>query len=285
MLIVDAPCYLVAEIGINHNGDLDIAKHLIYTAHKAGFDCVKFQKRTIDVVYTPEELAKPREHPFGKTNGDLKRHLEFSYDEYSEIASYCAKLGIHWTASPWDEASVDFLTQFSLPYIKIASASATDKDLLTHAARTKIPLWVSTGGCDFDTIGKIVDVIHHAGGKLGMLYYCNSTYPCPVEDLNLRGINTLHHRYSYIPIGYSGHESGVYASVMAAVLGAVSIERHVTLDRTMFGSDQAASLEPKGMHEFVRNVRVWERARGEGAIFATSRELEIMKKLRRKNNL
>jgi len=278
-------CLTIAEIGINHNGDIDTAKQLIRTAKDAGFDFVKFQKRTIDVVYTKEELDKPREHPFGTTNGDLKRHLEFSYGEYKELDHYCSKVGIKWTASPWDEGSVDFLMQFDLPVLKIASASITDKDLLVHMARTKIPLWVSTGGCDILTIQRAIDVIESKDGIVDILFYCNSTYPCPTEELNLLGIQTLNRVFPEYRIGYSGHEAGVETTIMAAVLGTYAIERHITLNRAMFGSDQAASLEPVGMRRLIQGIRAWELARGDGTIEVNSKQAAVMQKLRRKMTL
>lgn len=285
MLNENDPCYLIAEIGINHNGDIDIAKNLIYQAKEAGFDCVKFQKRTIDVVYTEEELAKPREHPFGKTNGDLKRHLEFTHSEYKIIDEYCSKLGIAWTASPWDEDSVDFLMDFDIPFIKVASASATDKMLLSHIASTGLPMWVSTGGMSAEQIDKTVRHIRASHGDLKMLFHCNSTYPCPVDKINLRGILALNTLFPDVPIGYSGHETGAYPSVMAAVMGACAVERHITLNRAMFGSDQAASLEVDGMRRLVKGIRAWEQARGDGHIAVTPEELDIMKKLRRKDTI
>jgi len=278
-------CYVVAEIGINHNGQMAIAKQLINMAKGAGCDAVKFQKRTIDVVYTPEDLARPRENPFGPTNGDLKRGLEFGKPEYDEIDRYCREVGIEWYASPWDEASVEFLMQYDIPYIKIASASATDKDLLRACVDTEKPLLVSTGMCDLPLIERIIDSIRGAGGTIGCLYHCVSTYPGKVEELNLLGVRTLAERFPDIPAGYSGHEVGVAPSVMAAVLGAASIERHITLDRSMWGSDQSASLEAPGLTRLVRDIRVWEVARGDGEICVNEGEKAIEAKLRRKHTI
>jgi len=278
-------CYLVAEIGINHNGSIHTAKQLIKTAKEAGFDCVKFQKRTLDVVYTSEALAAPRESPFGTTNGDLKRALEFSYDQYVELDQYCLELGIDWTASPWDEQSAEFISSFDVPHIKVASACITDKALLTSTAKLGVPLWLSTGMSDLDTIIKAVRAVEESGGEVGMLYHCNSTYPCEVRNLGLLGIHTLNAVFPHIKIGYSGHETGVTTSVMAAVLGVFAIERHVTLNRAMYGSDQAASLEPPGMRRLVRDVRTWELARGDGKIGIYEEEVPIKNKLRRVDTL
>jgi len=278
-------CYIVSEIGINHNGQIEIAKQLINMAKGAGCDAVKFQKRTVDVVYTPEELSRPRENPFGTTNGDLKRGLEFGKDEYDEIDRYCKEVGIEWFASPWDEGSVDFLMQYDIPYIKIASACITDKELLRHCIETKKPLLISTGMADFSLIKSVVEKVRDMGGSVGCLYHCVSTYPSRSDELNLMGIQTLKEQFPDIPIGYSGHEVGVATTVMASVLGAVSVERHITLDRAMWGSDQAASLELPGLSRLVRDLRVWEIARGDGVINMHEREKPIESKLRRKHTI
>lgn len=278
-------CYIVAEVGINHNGQLDIARQLIAMAKGAGCDAVKFQKRTVDAVYTPEELAASRESPFGTTNGDLKRGLEFTRDEYDEIDRYCRQIGIEWFASPWDEASVDFLMRYDPPYIKIASACVTDRDLVQDCIDTGKPLLVSTGMCDLPLIRQITESFTLWGGEVACLYHCVSTYPAKVEELNLYGIQTLRREFPDIPIGYSGHEVGVATSLMAVVLGAVSLERHITLDRAMWGSDQAASLEAPGLTRLVRDIRVWEKARSDGEIKVYERERSIEAKLRRKYTL
>ena len=278
-------CYIVAEAGINHNGQIGIAKHLINTAKAAGCDAVKFQKRTIEVVYSAEELARPRESPFGTTNGDLKRGLEFGKDAYDEIDRYCKEIGIKWFASPWDKGSVDFLMQYDIPYIKIASACATDRDLLRHCVSTGKPLLVSTGMCDLPLIRKIVDTVMNWGGEIACLYHCVSTYPAHVDELNLLGIQTLQREFPDISIGYSGHEVGVTTTLVAVVLGAVSVERHITLDRAMWGSDQAASLEAPGLTRLVRDIRVWEKARGDGILRLYERELPIEAKLRRSHTI
>jgi len=278
-------CYIIAEIGINHNGQIEVAKQLINMARGAGCDAVKFQKRTVEVVYSPEELARPRESPFGTTNGDLKRGLEFGKDEYDEIDRYCKEVGIEWFASPWDEGSVDFLMRYDVPYIKIASPCATDRDLLRYCVSTGKPLLISTGMCDLPLIRQIVDTVIGWGGKIACLNHCISTYPARVDELNLSGIQTLQREFPDIPIGYSGHEVGVATTLMAVVLGATSVERHITLDRAMWGSDQAASLEAPGLTRLVRDVRVWEKARGDGMMRISERERPIEEKLRRKHTI
>ena len=223
------PAYVIAEIGINHNGDIDLAKRLITVAVAAGCDAVKFQKRTVDVVYTPEELAKPRENPFGLTNGDLKRGLEFTYEEYQEINRYCAEVKMPWFASCWDEESVDFIAQFNPPCYKIASASLTDDNLLRHTRAQGKPLLLSTGMSTLEQIDHALEVL----GKedLILLHAC-STYPAYYEELNLNVIQTLRARYG-IPVGYSGHETGLPSSLVSVALGACIVERHITLDRSM----------------------------------------------------
>jgi len=273
----DQPCYIVAEIGINHNGDLDLAKKLISVALAAGCDAVKFQKRTIDVVYTPEELAKPRENPFGETNGDLKRALEFGLEEYREIDAFCKSIKMTWFASPWDEGSVDFLEQFHVPVYKIASASLTDDHLLRHIRKTGKPVIISTGMSTIEEIDHAVEVL---GKQDLVLLHTTSTYPASYDELNLRAIPALAARYG-VPVGYSGHETGIPTSVCAAALGACCVERHITMDRAMWGSDQAASLEPNGISRLVRDIRLWEQAKGDGVKRVFEREIPIIKKLRR----
>ena len=271
------PRFIIAEIGINHNGDVDTAKKLIDVAAKAGCDAVKFQKRTIDVVYTKEELEKPRENPFGDTNGDLKRGLEFGEKEYGEIDNYCKEKGIIWFASPWDEASVDFLEKFDVPCYKIASASITDDNLLKHIKSKGKPIIMSTG---MSTIGQIDHAVDVVGKENLIMLHCTSTYPSKIEELNLSAIPELKDKFG-VPIGYSGHEVGVQTSVMAALLGACVIERHITLDRAMWGSDQAASLEPKGLQTMVRDIRLIPDALGNGKKVVYDSEKPIIKKLRR----
>lgn len=271
------PCYIVAEIGINHNGNIDLAKRLISIAVGAGCDAVKFQKRTVDIVYSADELARPRESPFGTTNGDLKRALELDYEDFVEIDQYCRAVKIPWFASCWDEPSVDLIDRFDVPCFKIASASLTDDNLLRHTRATGKPLLLATGMSTLEEIDHAVEVL----GKenLAILHAC-STYPAYYEELNLRAICTLEDRYE-VPVGYSGHESGLPSSVAAAALGACIIERHITTDRAMWGSDQAASLEPNGITKLVSYIRLTERSMGDGVKRVLEREQPILKKLRR----
>ena len=272
------PVYIVAEIGINHNGSIDIAKALIDKAVECGCDAVKFQKRTVDVVYSQEELAKPRDNPFGPTNGDLKRGLEFGYDQYAEIDNYCNNKGIDWFASCWDEGSVDFIEQFNPVCYKISSASLTDDNLLRHHRKYDRPIIMSTGMSNMEIIEYAKDVLDM---KDLIFLHCTSTYPAKVEDLNLRGILTLKEKFPDIPIGYSGHEVGLYTTYAAAALGACVIERHFTFDRSMWGSDQAASLEYSGMRRLVKDIRALEVALGDGDIRIYESEEPVIKKLRR----
>jgi N-acetylneuraminate synthase len=271
------PCYVVAEIGINHNGDIDTAKRLINVAVGAGCDAVKFQKRTIEVVYTPDELAKPRESPFGTSNGDLKRGLEFGLPEYQEIDRYCREVNIEWFASCWDEASVDFIAQFNVPCFKVASASLTDDNLLRRTRATGKPIILSTGMSTIQEVDRAVEVL----GKrdLVLLHAC-SAYPAYYEELNLRVIETLRNRYR-VPVGYSGHETGLPSSVAAVAFGCAVIERHITLDRSGWGSDHSASLEPNGITRLVGYVRLVEKSMGDGVKRVLEREQPVIKKLRR----
>lgn len=271
------PCYVVAEIGINHNGDLAIAKRLIDVAYGAGCSAVKFQKRTVEVVYTEVELARPRESPFGDTNGELKRALEFGRDQYREIDAYCRSVGMVWFASPWDEASVDFLEEFSVPCHKIASASLTDDSLLRHVRATGKPVILSTG---MSTMAQIDHAVQVLGREDLIILHATSTYPANYDELNLRVIPALAQRFG-VPIGYSGHETGIPSSVAAVALGACMVERHLTLDRAMWGSDQAASLEPNGITRLMRDVRLIESSMGDGQKRLLEREVPIMQKLRR----
>jgi N-acetylneuraminate synthase len=271
------PCFVIAEIGINHNGDVDIARQLIMASKQAGADAVKFQKRTVEVVYKAEELARPRENPFGATNGDLKRGLEFGEQAYAAIDSYCRELGIMWSASCWDEGSVDFIEKFTPPFYKIASASLTDDNLLRHHRDTGRPIILSTGMSSLEEIDHAVEVL---GRDNLIILHCTSTYPSKPEELNLRAIDTLKSRYQ-LSIGYSGHEVGLQTSVAAATLGACVVERHITLDRSMWGSDQAASIEPGGFSRMVRDIRAVESAMGDGVKVVYDSEIPIREKLRR----
>ncbi len=271
------PCFVVTEIGINHNGDLKIAKQLIDAAVEAGCDAIKFQKRTIEVVYSPEELARPRENPFGLTNGDLKHGLEFGQAEYEEIDRCCNEKGILWSASCWDEGSVDFIEQFNPPCYKIASACLTDDNLLRHHRQYQRPIILSTGMSTLEQIDHAVEVL---GREDLIILHTTSTYPTAIQDLNLRVMKVLAERYD-VPVGYSGHEVGLPPSLAAVVLGACLIERHITLDRAMWGSDQAASVEPQGIRRLVRDIRAIELAMGDGVKRVLSAEIAVMKKLRR----
>ena len=273
----DEPCYVVADIGINHNGDVDIAKQLIGWAYRAGCDAVKFQKRTIEDVYTPEELAKPRESPFGITNGDLKRGLELSLGEYQEIDKYCKDIGMPWYASCWDLKSVDFMEQFNPPCHKVASPMLTYTALLEAMRDTGRPVVLSTG---MSTEAQIKDAVVTIGDTSNLIIlHCTSTYPCTVGELNLRVIPTL---YKWCcPVGYSGHEVGIVTSVVAVALGAKMVERHITLDRSMWGTDQSASVEPLGMERLVKYIHSTEKALGDGVKVVYPSEVPIMNKLRR----
>ncbi len=275
-----AATIVVAEIGINHNGSLEIAQRLMDAAKAAGADAVKFQKRTVEVVYTEEELSRPRESPFGKTNGDLKRGLEFGKKEYDAIDQYAKTIGLPWFASCWDEASVDFMSGYSLPAWKIAAASLTDHELLAHTrnAAHDAQIIASTGMSSLDEIDCAVKVL---GKDNLVLLHCRSTYPAAINELNLSAIKTLADRYN-VPVGYSGHEVGIYTSLAAVAMGAVMVERHLTLDRSMWGSDQAASVEPKGFSLLVEAIRTFEEARGDGIVRCYPSEVPIKAKLRRK---
>lgn len=271
------PCFVVAEIGINHNGDIELAKQLIDVAVDAGCDAVKFQKRTIEVVYSADELTRPRESPFGTTNGDLKRRLEFSADQYAAIDQYCRSREIVWFASPWDEASVDFLEHFAVPCYKVASASLTDDNLLRYIRSKAKPIILSTGMSTLAQVDHAVDVL---GREQLIILHAISTYPAQYEELNLRTIPMLAQRFG-VPVGYSGHETGIASSVAAVALGACVVERHLTLDRAMWGTDQAASLEPNGMTRLMRDIRLVEAAFGDGNKRLLDAEVPIMEKLRR----
>lgn len=271
------PTFIIAEIGINHNGDINLAKGLIDIAVGNGCDAVKFQKRTIDVVYTSEELAKPRENPFGSTNGDLKKGLEFGENEYRQIDEYCKEVGIMWFASPWDEKSVDFLEKFNIPCYKVASACLTDDNLLKNIHSKGRPVILSTGMSSQEQIKHAVSVL---GEKDLILLQCTATYPSKLEDLNLEVIKWFRDNFS-CPIGFSGHETGIVESVMAVVLGASVVERHITLDRSMWGSDQAASLEPGGLQRMIRDIRNVPIVLGNYDKKVLESELPILQKLRR----
>lgn len=271
------PCFIIAEIGINHNGSVALAKKMIDIAVTTGCDAVKFQKRTVDVVYTKEELAKERNSVFGTTNGDLKRGLEFSYEQYKEIDKYCKERNILWFASCWDEQSVDFIEQFNPPCYKIASASLTDDNLLKYTKSKGRPILLSTGMSTMEEIKHAVNIL---GEDNLVIYHCTSTYPSNAEETNLRAIASFKEIFN-CPIGYSGHERGVTPSVLAVAMGANSVERHITVDRTNWGSDQAASLEMAGLSHMVRDIRQVPALLGDGKKIVYPRELPIIDKLRR----
>lgn len=269
--------YIVAEIGINHNGDLELTKKLIDAAVLAGCDAVKFQKRTPELCVPPEQRDLLRETPWGLISYMEYRHrVEFGQKEYEVIDRYCREKQIVWFASCWDEPSVDFIEQFEPPFYKIASATLTDSNLLEHIAGKKRTVILSTGMSTMDEIRKAVSTLN--SDRL-ILLHCTSTYPCKPEELNLRMIQTLRDKFD-CPVGYSGHEVGLQTTYAAVVLGACFVERHITLDRAMWGSDQAASVEPWGFMRMVRDIRVIERAMGDGVKRVYESEVPIMQRLR-----
>ena len=275
----DHPVYVIGEIGLNHNGDVEIAKKLIDVAADAGAQAVKFQKRTPEIS-TPENMKSVmRETPWGTmTYLDYRYRVEFNREQYIEIGDYANERGLDWFASPWDVPSLEFLEDLNVVAHKVASASVTDMELLHAMAETGKPVILSTGMSTIDQIDAAVDVFDPE--KL-ILLHATSTYPLSPEEANLRMITTLAGRYSGIPIGYSGHERGLQISLAAVALGAVAVERHITLDRTMWGSDQAASLEPAGLEHLVRDIRIIEQAMGDGIKRVFPGELPSLEKLRR----
>jgi N-acetylneuraminate synthase len=270
--------HFVAEIGINHNGDIAIAKKLIDLAKRAGCDSVKFQKRTLDIVYTQAVLDTPRESPWGKTTREQKEGLEFSKEDYLEIDSYCKEVGINWFASAWDIPSQVFLREFNLPFNKIASALATHLEFLEEVASEKKLTFLSTGMMTMDQVASAVDIFKNAECPF-ILMHTTSVYPSTEDLLNMRAINTLRETFQ-VPVGYSGHESTVMPSLVAAVFGAIAIERHITLDRAMYGSDQAASLSEKGLVTLVDEIRRLPAVLGDGIKKIEKGELEVAAKLR-----
>lgn len=272
------PAWIVAEIGINHNGDLGITKKLIDAAALAGCDAVKFQKRTPELCVPLDQQGIPRETPWGvMTYLDYKRRMEFGEDEYEEIDGYCREKKISWFASCWDEPSVDFIERFEPPCHKIASACLTDDALLSRIRSARRPVILSTGMSTMDQIRHAVSLLDES--RL-LIAHSTSAYPCHPEELNLRMIQTLQSEFE-VPIGYSGHEVGLQTTIAAVVLGAAFVERHITLDRAMWGSDQAASIEPWGLMRLVRDIRVVESALGDGRKVVYESELGAKKKLRR----
>lgn len=270
--------FFIAEIGINHNGSLKIAKDLIDMAVIAGCDAVKFQKRTIDIVYSEEILNSPRKSPWGETTRDQKKGLEFSYDEYIEIDKYCKDKNILWSASAWDKNSQDFLKEFNLPFNKIASAMATNIPFLEYVSKEQKPTFVSTGMMREENINQIVDLFKRNNTPI-CLFHTVSVYPSPEDELNLLLIRKLKENYK-IPIGYSGHEASVMPSVIAAALGASSIERHITLDRAMYGSDQSASLESSGLTSLLNTLRKYKGFLGTNKKVFSDEEKAVADKLR-----
>lgn len=272
------PVYIVAEIGINHNGDLNLAKQLIDAAHHAGCDAVKFQKRTPELAVPEDMRERMRDTPWGYISYmEYRQKVEFGFDDYAAIDTYCREIGIAWFVSCWDEASVDFIEQFNPATYKIASASLTDESLLLHTQQTGKPLIVSTG---MSTAYEIERAINLLDMDNLVLVHTTSTYPCPNEQLNLRMIETLHERYP-CPIGYSGHEVGLQTTLAAVALGACFIERHITINRTMWGSDQASSVEPHGFKRLVRDIRAIESALGDGQKRVYDSEKPLIERLRR----
>lgn len=270
--------FIIAEIGINHNGDVKIAKKLIDVAIIAGADAVKFQKRTIDLVYSKELLDSPRKSPWGKTQREQKEGLEFGLDEFREIDKYCREKGIGWLASAWDLESQRFLRQFDLKYNKIASAMIVYDDLLREVASERKHTFISTGMASLDHIDNAVKIFEDTGCSFELMH-CVSTYPMADEDANLNCIKNLRERYK-CNVGYSGHEVGLAISYGAAALGISSLERHITLDRAMYGSDQAASVEPIGFMQLVGAVRKIDSAMGDGVKKIKENEVPIAEKLR-----
>ena len=269
---------IVAEIEINHNGDLGIAKELIDVAVSAGADAVKFQKRTIDLVYTEDFLASLRESPWGSTQREQKEGLEFGLEEYTEIDQYCKKKGIEWFASAWDLKSQQFLQQFNLKYNKIASAMIVYNDLLKVVASEGKHTFISTGMTTEDDIANAVNIFKSANCPFELMH-CVSTYPLKEKDANLNAIKSLREKFN-CDVGYSGHEVGLAVSYAAAALGITSLERHITLDRSIYGSDQSASVEPAGFRMLVGGVRKIEQAMGDGNFGYLEKEVPIAENLR-----
>ena len=271
--------YIIAEIGINHNGSLEVAKKLIDIAAVAGCNAVKFQKRNPDVCVPEHQKSIPRETPWGTMSYlEYKYRMEFGQEEYDIIDAYCKEKNIEWSASPWDMDSLEFLQQYDVPFIKIPSAMITHEDLMRASAKTGKEIIFSTGMSNIDEVDQAVEWMREEGANFSLLH-CNSTYPAPLEDLNLKCIQTLKERYG-CEVGYSGHEFRLGTTVASVYLGATIIERHITLDRTMWGSDHLASVEPQGLIKLVKGIRELELALGDGHKRVTQSELPVRKKLR-----
>lgn len=274
--------YVIAEIGINHNGSLEIAKQLIDIAKVAGCDVVKFQKRNPDVCVPEHQKKIIRDTPWGKmTYLDYKYKVEFNKSDYDEIDEYCKSKDIHWSASPWDIDSLNFLIEYDIPFIKIPSALLTNLQLIKESAKKSKELIISTGMSTMEEVDLAVEAIKNANSNCKYsILHCNSTYPAPIEDLNLKCIQTLEKRYN-CPVGYSGHEFGLTTTIASICMGATIIERHITLDRTMWGTDQMCSVEPQGLIKLVRGIKELSLAIGDGEKRVTEKEKEIRKKLRK----
>jgi len=271
--------YVIAEIGINHNGSLKKALKLIKGANDAGCDCVKFQKRTPELCVPKEQWNIERDTPWGRMTYIEYRHkVELSLVDFQQIDEYCKKKGIDWTASCWDEDSVDFINSFDVPFFKAASASLTDIALLKKKRSTGKPLMISTG---MSTVEEISSAVEAMGTENLLIAHSTSTYPCKPEELNLRMIQTLKKMYPEVPVGYSGHETGLSPTLAAVALGATFVERHITLDRAMWGTDQAASVEVSGFRRLVDNIRDVEKSLGDGIKRVYDSELGPRQKLRR----
>ena len=275
--------FVIAEIGINHNGSLDIAKQLISEAAAAGCDAVKFQKRTIEKVYSKEELDKPRESPWGTTNREQKNGLEFTESDYEQIDAYCKEKNIEWFASAWDVDSQIFMRRFNCKYNKVASAMLTHRELLEEIASEKKHTFISTGMSTLEQIDKVVEIFKSHDCSFELMH-CNSTYPMQLEDANLRVMHTLQNRYG-CNVGYSGHETGIIISCAAVAVGASSLERHITLDRAMYGSDQSASLEIVGLKRMMDYVRDIIACMGSPEKRVMDTEVSIAEKLRKVDTL
>jgi len=275
--------FIIAEIGINHNGDIEIAKKLIDGAIFSGADAVKFQKRTLDKVYTKEELDKPRESPWGRTNRDQKMGLEFGRDGYDQIDSYCAQKKIHWFASAWDQESQLFLRKYNSKFNKVSSAMLTHRQLLELVAEEKKHTFISTGMSSMEEIEMAVEIFKKHSCPFELMH-CNSSYPSIDSEANIKLIPVLRNRFN-CNVGYSSHEVGLITTCAAVALGATSVEKHITLDRSMYGSDQAASVEIMGFYRLVNYIHCIEKAMGDGVKKVTPQEETIKKKLRRVNTL
>lgn len=271
--------FIIAELGINHNGDINIAKQLIKIAKDCNCNAVKFQKRNINSVYTQEELNKYRESPWGTTNRQQKEGLELNKDEYDEIDRYCKEIGIDWFASAWDLKSLTFLDRYNLKYMKIASALLAHTELITEIAKRKKYTFISTGMSTFNEIGDAVNIFREYGENFELMH-CNSQYPMPDEDANLSAINSLKMKYG-CKVGYSCHSTGILLSALAVIMGASSIEKHITLDRSMYGTDQSASVESQGLKRLIDYIELAEKSFGHGRKIITEGEWEVRKKLRR----